>query len=161
MMQDGWVAAGVARQLLMDGWNVLFKESDMKTLMNVVSASLVAGAMAFALTGCETTPMSAQVPTGATQVAAATGTTTYRTSDAGKIYIYDKTWNKLVYSGDVLPNQNVQVDTEHSRVLVDEKPVVDQVSLGSGDQYQFYLDTSATTSTTVEKRTVVEREIHD
>jgi hypothetical protein len=133
----------------------------MKMLMNVVSASVLAGSMVLGLTGCESTPMSAQVPTDATQVAAANGTTTYRTSDAGKLYIYDKTWNKLVYSGDVLPNQNVEVDTEHSRVLIDEKPVVDQVSLGSGDKYQFFLDTSTSTSTVVEKRTVTEREVHD
>ena len=132
----------------------------MKTLMSVVSASVLAGAMAFSMVGCEST-MTARIPAGASQVATANGTTTYRTSDAGKIYIYDKTWDKLVYSGDVLPNQDVQVDTEHSRVVIDGRPVVEQVSLGSGDKYQFFLDTSASNNTTVEKRTVIEREVHD
>jgi hypothetical protein len=136
----------------------------MKALMTVITASVLAGSMALALTGCESTPMSAKVPSTATQVAAANGTTTYRTSDAGKLYIYDKTWNKLVYSGDVLPNQNVQVDTQHGRVMIDQKPVVDQVSLGGDDKYEFFLDTTATAGTpgtTVERRTVVEREVHD
>jgi hypothetical protein len=132
----------------------------MKTLMTVLSASVLAGAMAFSMVGCEST-MTAQIPANASQVAAANGTTTYRTSDSGKIYIYDKTWNKLVYAGDVLANQDVQVDTEHSRVVIDGRPVVEQISLGSGDKYQFFLDTSAPGSTTVERRTVTERELHD
>ncbi len=133
----------------------------MKTVTNILSSSVVAAALAFSLTACESTPMSARIPATATQVAAANGTTTYRTSDAGMLYIYDKTWNKVVYSGEVKADQTVQVDTDHNSVLIDNRPVVEQASLGSGDKYQFYLDTKNASTTTVERRTVIERETHE
>ena len=66
--------------------------------------------------------------------------------------MYDKTWNKLVYTGTVQRDQMVKVEPGSSRVLVDGRPVVEQTPLGGGDQYQFFLDTSTpTTTTTVER----------
>ncbi len=131
--------------------------------MKPITQLLASGAAALALTlaACESTPMSAKIPATANQVASAKGTTTYRTSDPGMLYIYDKTWNKIVYAGEVRADQNVQVDTEHNRIVIDARPVVEQASLGWGDDYQIYLDTKEARGTTVERRTVIERETHE
>ena len=132
----------------------------MSPITRLLSTTAIAAAMAFSMAACEST-QTAKVPTNAQKVASGNGTTDYRTADAGMLYIYDKTWNRIVYSGDVKPDQDVKVDTFKNAVIIDNRTVAEQLNLGGGDNFQFYLDPSSSTTTTVERRTVTEREIHD
>ena len=128
-------------------------------MKRLLTGALIVVALSFGACASEQT---SKIPARAEPVASATGNAEYRTADAGTIYVYDKTWNKLVYTGTVQRDQMVKVEPENSRVLVDGRPVVEQTPLGGGDQYQFFLDTSTpAATTTVEKRTVIEREVHD
>jgi|SRR5271170_5982399 len=133
----------------------------MKPVTHLLTAGLIAAS--FGLCACNSTQVS-RIPDHAEQVASANGDTLYRTSDAGMIYVYDKTSNKLVYTGAVQPDQIVKVDPENSRVLIDDHVVAEQTPIGNGDHFEIYIDThavTADTTTTVERRTVTEREIHD
>jgi hypothetical protein len=123
---------------------------------------LAAGLMAAALVavpGCTT--MEAKVPGSAQQVAMGTGNTMYQVGEDGTIYIYDKTWNKLVYTGQVRQGDNVVLDALGDKVTINGKTVVEQIPLGEGSQYAFYLDSSTPTARgdkVIEKQTVIERE---
>ena len=132
----------------------------MKPATQLLTTGLIAAALG--LCACESTQTS-KIPGRAEPVASATGDASYRAADSGTIYVYDKTWDKLVYTGAVTRDQEVKVEPENSRVLVDGKPVVEQTPLGGGDRYEFFLDTStpAANTTTVERRTVIEREVHE
>ena len=126
----------------------------------LLTGGLIVATLSFGACASEQT---SKVPARAEAVASATGDASYRTADSGTLYVYDKTWDKLVWTGTVQRDQMVKVEPENSLVLVDGKPVVEQTPLGGGDQYQFFLDTStpAAATTTVERRTVIEREVHE
>ena|SRR5579884_3286103 len=132
----------------------------MKPILHVLSAGAIAASLC--LCACESTEVS-KISSHAEQVASGTGDTTYRTADAETLFIYDKTWNKLVYTGDVKPDQLVKVEPENSRVLIDGRPVVEQTPLGGGDRFDIYLDntTAASSTRTIERRTVIERETNE
>lgn len=126
----------------------------------MLAAGLMAASLA-AFGGCET--MQSKIPSTAQPVAMGTGNTMYSVGHDGTIYLYDKTWNKLVYTGQVRSGQSVVLDALGDKVTIDGKTVVEQIPLGEGSQYQFYLDTTpaAGGDKVIERRTVIEREIHD
>jgi hypothetical protein len=124
-------------------------------------AGMVAGAMVVALPGCET--MNAKIPSTAQPVAMGTGNTMYQAGQDGTIYVYDKTWNKLVYTGQVHAGQSVVLDAMGDKVTIDGRTVVEQIPLGEGSQYEFYLDSRPVAGggdRVIERRTVIEREVH-
>ncbi len=127
----------------------------------MLAAGIMAGAALVAMPGCET--MNAKVPSTAQPVAMGTGNTMYQAGHDGTIYVYDKTWNKLVYTGQVRAGQAVVLDAVGDKVTIDGRTVVEQIPLGEGSQYQFFLDTRpvAGGDQVIERRTVIEREIHE
>ena len=128
-------------------------------MKSLLTCGLVVVALSF---GACANEQASKIPAQAEPVASATGEASYRASDAGTLYIYDKTWNKLVWTGAVQRDQMVRVEPAMSRVLVDGRPVVEQTPLGGADRYDFFLDTrSPANGTVVEKRTVIEREVHE
>ena len=131
----------------------------MKPATTLLTAGLLAASLG--LCACESTEVS-RIPGRAQVVATATGDTSYRAADSGTVYVYDKTWNKLVYTGNIQRDQVIKVEPQHSRVLVDGRPVVEQTPLGGGDRFDIFLDTTTPSNgTTVERRTVIEREVHE
>ncbi|MGN6369534.1 MAG: hypothetical protein ACTHN5_14850 [Phycisphaerae bacterium] len=125
----------------------------------LLTCGLVVAALSF---GACANEQASKIPGRAEPVASATGDASYRAAQDGTIYVYDKTWNKLVYTGAVRQDQMIKVEPENSRVLVDGRPVVEQTPLGGADRYDFFLDTSSPAGgRTVERRTVIEREVHE
>ncbi|HVX84600.1 MAG TPA: hypothetical protein VH253_07270 [Phycisphaerae bacterium] len=127
-------------------------------VQTLLAAGLMAAALA-AIPGCET--MQSKIPGTAQPVAMGTGNTMYQAGSDGTIYIYDKTWNKIVYTGQVQKGDNVVLDALADKVTIDGKTVVEQIPLGEGSQYEFFLDSSTPTARgekVIEKQTVIERE---
>jgi len=119
--------------------------------LKLFAAAFTFGALA-SLPACQT--LSGKVPASASRVASGNGTLSYRTADAGQLYIYDQSSNHLRYSGLVRPGQLVIVDTVNDRILIDGRPVVEQIPLDNNAHFEIYLDPR-------ERRTVIEREIHE
>jgi hypothetical protein len=133
----------------------------MKMISQILAAAVVASGVAVALPSCAET----KVPADANLVSQGIGDTAYVVGQSGTIYVYDKTWNKMVYSGHVNAGQRVELSARHDKLLVDGVPRVEQIPLGEGSKYQFFLRADPVVrrtvieevpSTTVERRTVVE-----
>jgi hypothetical protein len=130
---------------------MFFESEDVMKMLGLLSGTVLAAAVGLTLGGCESV---APVPSSAMQVSSGEGAVSYRTADPGQIYVYDKTWNQLAYTGQVKANQLVAVDPGAGKVTIDGTIVV-QKPLGGGDKFDIYLDKSAAMgSTTVEKTTV-------
>ena len=135
----------------------------MRTLTSVLSAAVLALGLTAILPGCQTET----IAPGASLVASGTGNTTYTVADDGTITIYDKTWNKRVYVGEVRAGQVVTLDANADKVLVDGQVRVEQIPLGEGSEYQFFLRpnrivehrTIIHDSPVIERRTVIERDV--
>ena len=127
-------------------------------LQMILAGGLIAAALV-ALPGCAT--MQSKIPSSAQPVAMGTGNTMYSVAHDGTIYLYDKTWSKLVYTGQVRAGQSVVLDALGDKVTIDGKTVVEQIPLGEGSQYEFFLDTSPSAGgDRVIERTVIERDTH-
>jgi hypothetical protein len=124
----------------------------MKSLTSILAATAIAAAFAVALPSCQTEM--ANIPGNAPLVASGTGNTTYTAAQSGTIYIYDKSWNKVVYSGDVKAGQIVRVDTNAGKVLVDNIPRVEQANVGGGSEFQFFLHPDPA-MTTIQRTTTI------
>jgi hypothetical protein len=132
---------------------------------SAIAAGVVAMATLVALPACQT--VTGKVPSTAMEVSAGTGNVSYRAAEDGRIYVYNRDTNNLVYSGEVRRGELLVLDTVGDRVLVDNRPVVERVNLDGGNRYQIYLDphsrvvsrhaVNAPTTTVVERRPVVER----
>ena len=119
------------------------------------AAALTVAALS-AIPGCES--MTLKVPASASEVAMGTGTTAYKADEPGTIYVYDRTWDKIRYSGTIHSGQLLTVDAQNNRILIDNQPVVEQVSLDPNARYEIFMDHH---EPVVEKRTVIERDIHE
>jgi hypothetical protein len=138
------------------------QELAMKLISHILAATILASGLAVVIPGCSST----QVPADASLVAKSRGDTTYVAGHSGMIYIYDKTWNKMVYSGRVEAGQRIDVDARRNQVRVDGVARAERIDLGEGNQYEFFLRPEQKVvrrtvieevpSTTVERRTVVE-----
>lgn len=132
----------------------------MNPILKLSASALVFAAVA-ALPACQNTNL--KVPSTASEVAAGSGTTAYRAAEPGHIYVYDRTWNKIRYSGAIHTGQLLVVDPRNDRIMIDNQPVVEQVPLDANAQFEIYLDHHLVESRppVIERRTVIEREIHD
>ncbi len=124
----------------------------MKTA-TILGSAIISAALLVGVAGCaETQPR--QIPMSALQVGSGTGAVSYRTASHGIIYIYDKTWNQLVYSGEVRRDQLVALDPANGRLTIDSRVAVEK-PLGTGDEYQIYLDTSENRAVIVQPETII------
>jgi hypothetical protein len=131
-------------------FGVPIKESAMNTLVANLGAGLMAVGCLTALAGCESKVM--KVPPDAPLVAQATGTMVYRPTSNGNVYIYDRTANRLVYSGYVHAGDDIRVDTFSNRVLVNGRVAAERLRLGAGNEFQVYMRGPMA----VERRTIIE-----
>lgn len=129
----------------------------MKLTAILCSAVIVSGAAL--LPACQSAAMS-KVPTNAAPVASGIGSLTYRTATPGTLYIVDKSWDKVVYSGPVKANQTVMIDAPNDQVLIDGRAAA-SYPLGEGSEYRIFVDQGGTaaadhTTRTTESTTITE-----
>lgn len=129
----------------------------MKLTAILCSAAIVSGALM--LPACQSSAMS-KVPMNAAPVASGIGSLTYRTSSDGTLYIVDKSWDKVVYSGPVKAGQTVAIDAPNDQITIDGRAAA-SYPLGEGSEYRIFVDqggmaaTDHSTKTTSEQRTTV------
>ena len=97
----------------------------------ILSLALVAG-----VAGC-TPERHDAIPPDAISVTEGQANISYRPTDDGTIYVYDKTAGKLVYSGDIEAGQYFRVDPGDRRITVDGNVIQDQI-VKSGRQYRLF-----------------------
>src|ERR1051325_7690043 len=130
----------------------------MSSFLKLTGLVLVLGAAA-ALPACQSATL--KVPSTASEVASGSDTTAYRAAEPGHVYVYDRTWDKIRYSGTIHTGQLLVVDPHNNRITIDNQPVVEQLPLDQSAQYEIYLDNHLVEShpPVIERRTVIEREI--
>lgn len=130
----------------------------MKLTAILCSAVIVSGALM--LPACQSSAMS-KVPMNAAPVASGIGSLTYRTSSDGTLYIVDKSWDKVVYSGPVKAGQTVAIDAPNDQITIDGRAAA-SYPLGEGSEYRIFVDqggmaaTNNRTTKTTESTTVTE-----
>jgi hypothetical protein len=120
----------------------------MRWVSKILAGAVVATGLAMALPGCETM----KVPPNATLVARGVGNTMYIPHTSGMLYVYDKSWNKMVYAGEVYAGQHIELNANRDKLLIDGLPRVEDIPLGEGSEYRFFLRPQRI----VERRTVIE-----
>jgi hypothetical protein len=106
----------------------------MKLFANILAGAVLAAGLTVALPACQS-----KVPGDASLVASGIGDTWYIAHDTGMLYVYDKSWNKMVYAGEVHRGQRVELSAHRDKLLVDGLPRVEHIPLGEGSEYQFFL----------------------
>jgi hypothetical protein len=120
-------------------------------LTHLIAGAVVATTSALFLPACQTM----KVPGDAGLVASGIGNTTYVAQQSGTVYVYDKSWDKIVYSGDVHAGQTINLDANNDKLFIDGQVRVEQIPLGEGSEYQIFV---RPVRTVVERRTIIERE---
>jgi hypothetical protein len=93
------------------------------------------------------------VPSDAVVSSTGTAYVKFTPVERGRVYIYDHTADKLLYEGDVMPGQLVEVDAPHNKIMVGGK-VVSERDLKPGHDKEVYFRPDTATATVVRERTV-------
>ena len=102
----------------------------------IVTAALVLPAAM--MTGCSVESRPSGVPSGAERVAVGSDLK-YRVPRRGMVYVYDNTAQAMVYSGRVIPDDRVDIDTRDGDISVNGHEVARRV-LVRGREYEVWLD---------------------
>ena len=83
-----------------------------------------------------------EIPTGADRIEAVKGREfSYEFKDDGRVYIYDREDDKLVYEGNVRDGERLVIDPQEDKLTVDGDPVGDRdLNLRAAHEYQIYFD---------------------
>jgi hypothetical protein len=102
----------------------------------------------------------ATIPSDAVVSSTGTATMMFTPVADGRVYIYDRTADKLLYDGVVRRGEAVQVDSPHNKILVAGRVVSDR-DLKPGHDKEIFFRTEPATSTVVRERVVeVDRDHH-
>ena len=104
-------------------------------MFRTATAGMILGAAVLA-GGCQYDRSSA-VPASATMAGESSGYLSYRAGEDGRIYVYNRNTNAVVYSGMIEKGQTVVVDSQKNQVLLDDR-VVSENSLVAGDTYRIF-----------------------
>lgn len=88
------------------------------------------------LGGCATNPR-ANIPANASNVASGNDRLSYTPASDGRVWIYDKTNDRIIYSGKVGYNQTVVVDPDQNEVRINDH-VAAQNTLTKGSTFVIY-----------------------
>jgi len=101
--------------------------------------------VAICLGGCMS-ERNAQIPSTAERVAEGTGDVSYRAPDNGRVYVFDRNDDRIVFTGDVDKDQLVVVDTKNDRITVGDK-VVSEKSLHPGNAHRIFFESGTSAQT--------------
>lgn len=79
----------------------------------------------FGMVGCmnERHP---QIPADATLMTEGQKSLTFRATEPGTVYVYNRNDNKMVYSGEMEGGQSLSVDPERNRITIDGRTVLEK-----------------------------------
>src|SRR5262245_35523954 len=97
--------------------------------------------LAILLGGCMA-ERSPQIPATAELSAEGNGKLAYRAPDDGKVFIFDRNDNRVIYSGDVARDQLVMVDPDTDRITVADR-VVFEKGLHKGNSTRIFFEGGA------------------
>jgi hypothetical protein len=95
----------------------------------------------------------AGIPSDAVIQSTGTATLKFTPIADGRVYIHDRTADKLLYEGAVRRGEVVEVDSPHNRILVAGRPVSER-DLKPGHDKELYFKPEPVASAVVEERTV-------
>ena len=93
------------------------------------------------------------IPSDAVVSSTGTATLMFTPVTDGRVYIFDRTADKLLYDGVVRRGETVQVDSPHNKILVAGRVVSDR-DLKPGHDKEIFFRTEPATSTVVRERVV-------
>jgi hypothetical protein len=97
----------------------------------------VAFAGAMLLAACQDDPTDRNIPTAAGLVTSGNSNLAYTTQYDGMVWVYEAKDNHLVYSGPVLTNQSVIVNTDSNEILINGRVVAEKI-LDKSSQHRIY-----------------------
>ena len=118
-------------------------------MRNLIS-SLLAGLMIVVLMGCADHP--SEVPADGVKVAEGNQKLLYKSPQAGTIFIYESSDNRLVYRGAIRKGDTVELNAKDDRITVNGKTVMEQ-GINTGHTYKMFFDPAGSRKVVVEKRT--------
>ena len=107
-----------------------------------LAATLTAGLL-IGVSGCSEAPKN--ISKSAMIVGSGSGSLSYNPTQPGTVTVYNNTWDKIVYTGQVEPNKPLRVDAENNRISIGDRTVSER-NLGNWDQYRIYFEPSPTGS---------------
>jgi hypothetical protein len=100
------------------------EHSTMRTIRTLAIAVLGSAGM-FLATGCAA-ERNKDIPAEAKLVSQGEKDLTYRTPDDGKVWIFDKNTQSVLYSSKLDKDQVIKVDAMHDKITVDDRTVLSQ-----------------------------------
>ena len=101
---------------------------------------LLLGAAGLALVACQTKPpVTSTLPHTSSLAASGSGNLSYRTTQAGQIYVVSITNNQLLFSGPVIAGQLIQLDTGNQQLMIDQRRVAEP-DMNAKDQFEIFMD---------------------
>src|SRR5438552_10624152 len=97
----------------------------MRNIQTFTIAMLGSVGMCLVATGCAP-ERNQDVPASAKLVAQGEKDLTYRTPEEGKITVFDKTGQNVLYSGRLERDEVVRVDAMHDKILVNDQVVLNK-----------------------------------
>ena len=102
------------------------------------AAPAIVGAALFAGAGCASDRPD-EVPANATMISEGTKNIIATAPHDGEVYVWDKTADKMVYSGKVARGDSVRVDAKHNKVFFNDKLAVEK-DLTDDHNYRVFFD---------------------
>ena len=112
----------------------------MKHVRNVAFALLGSVGLCLAATGCAAERHQA-IPASAKLVSKGQTEVTYRASQPGTVWVYDRSTGEMVYSGKVRENDVIAVDAMKDRVVLNSTPV-NEKKIKDFDEIKIYFEES-------------------
>jgi hypothetical protein len=87
-------------------------------------------------------------------------TLTWTASSSGRLTVWDKNTDKIVYGTRVKSGQSVNVDVDRNKIMLDDQ-LVDQGSLHAGDQYRLFFEPTSTVESNSRIETNTVETVHE
>lgn len=100
-------------------------------------------ALSLGVMGCQSDQRPPFIPSSAQVMDSGNGMIHYTAPDNGMVYVYDRVQDKLVWSGNILKGQSLDVDPDKNQV-VENGAIVTMKTLNRGDMTDVYFSAQPT-----------------
>jgi hypothetical protein len=122
------------------------------------AAPAAALCIAAGVVGCSSDPKPEQVPASAQMRVQGDQDLAYTAPSDGEVYVYDASARKLLYSGHVERGQNVTIDPDEDKIMIDGKLALEK-DIHAGNRHRIYFTPDAhDVDRVVEHRTEIHEE---
>lgn len=109
----------------------------MLPIRHIAMACVTGAALSFGFIGCQSEQRPPFIPSNAELMDSGNGQIHYTAPGDGMVYIYDHAQTKLVWSGNILKGQSLDIDPMKNQV-VEDNAIVTMRTLNSGDVNDVY-----------------------